>query len=100
MVQFAMHCFGTSASHVCLYQLISSRFGCLRKLDVLSTQEILLAESTLVEVYKDVHDVSLRNELGQFADFVITFKDEQAEEVSRLFLVTADTQGARSGIIS
>ena len=63
-----------------------SRFGCLRKLDVLSSQEILTAASNLVEVYilyKDDLDVSLGNELVQFADFVDAFKDEQADDVSR-----------------
>jgi len=43
----------------------------------------MLAESNLIEVYKDGLDVSLSNELEQFADFVIAFKDEQAEDVSR-----------------
>jgi hypothetical protein len=65
------------------YELISSRFGCLRKLDVLSSQEILTAASNLVEVYKDDLDVCLGNELVQFADFVDAFTDEQAEDVSR-----------------
>ena len=65
------------------FELISSRFGCLRKLDVLSLQETLLAESNLVEVYQDGLDVSLGNELEQFADPVIAFKDEEAEDVSR-----------------
>src|SRR6218665_2555580 len=63
-----------------------SRFGCLRKLDVLSSQEILTAASNLVEVYilyKDDLDVSIGNELVQFADFVDAFKDEQADDVSR-----------------
>jgi len=49
---------------------------------VLSSQEIMLAESNLVEVYKDGLDVSLGNELEQFAGFVIAFKYEQAEDVS------------------
>jgi len=61
---------------------ILSRFGCLRKLDVLSSQEILLEQSNLVEVYKDGLDLSLGNALEQFLDFVIAFKDEQAEDVS------------------
>ena len=65
-----------------VYELNSSRFGCLRKLDVLSSQEILLAESNLAEVYKDGLGVSFGNELEQFADFVIPFKYEQAEDVS------------------
>jgi len=39
--------------------------------------------STLVEVDKNGLDVSLGNELEQFADFVIVFKDEQAEDLSR-----------------
>ena len=55
----------------------------LRKLDVLSSREILIAESNLVEVYKDRFDVSLGTELVQFADLVIAFKDEQAQDVSR-----------------
>ena len=50
---------------------------------MLSSQEILLAESSLVEVYKDGLDVSLGNKLEQFVDFVIAFKGEQAEDVSR-----------------
>ena len=65
------------------YELISSWFGFLRKLDVLSSQEILTAASDLVDVYNDDLDVCLGNELVQFADFVNVFKDEQAEDVSR-----------------
>ena len=65
------------------YELISSRFGFLRKLDVLSSQEILTAASDLVDVYNDDLDVCLGNELVQFADFVNAFKDEQAEDGSR-----------------
>ena len=48
------------------FELISSRFGCLRKQDMRSSQE-MAAESNLVEVYKDSLDVSLGNELEQFA---------------------------------
>ena len=33
------------------YELISSRFSFMRKLDVLSSQEIMTAASNLVEVY-------------------------------------------------
>lgn len=76
--------FVTALEHrLSAYELISSRFGCLRKLDVLSSQEILTAASNLVEVYKDDLDVCLGNELVQFADFVDAFTDEQAEDVSR-----------------
>jgi len=58
---------------------------------VLSSQATLLAESNLVEVYKDGLDVSLGNGIEQFADFGFAFKDEQAEDVSREHLrVTAD----------
>ena len=67
---------------LCAYELISSRFGFLRQLDVLSSQEIPTAASNLVEVYNDDLDVCLGNELVQFADFVNAFKDEQAEDVS------------------
>ena len=59
------------------YELISSRFGFLRKLHVLSSQELLAAASNLVEVYKDDLDACLGNELVQFVDFVETFKDEK-----------------------
>ena len=65
------------------YELISSRFGFLRKLHVLSSQELLAAASNLVEVYKDDLDACLGNELVQFVDFVETFKDEKAQDVSR-----------------
>ena len=65
------------------YKLISSRFGFLRKLCELSTQELLAAASNLVEVYKDDLDACLENDLVQFVDFVDTFKDEQAQGVSR-----------------
>jgi len=58
--------FSTSLEHRRrAYQLISSRFGCLRQLDVLSSQEILTAASTLVEVYNEYLDVCLGNELVQ-----------------------------------
>ena len=68
---------------------------------MLSSQATLLAESNLVEVYKDGLDVSLGNDFEQFADFVIAFKDEQAEDVSREhFFLTANTQGPSSWIIS
>ena len=76
--------FATALEHrLRTYELISSRFGCLRKLDVLHSQEILLAEWNLFEVYKNDLDVNIGNELVQLADFVIPFKDEQAEDVSR-----------------
>ena len=65
------------------YELISSRFSFPRKLDVLSSQEILTSASHLVHVYKDDLDVCLGNELVQFAEFFDTFKDEQAADVSR-----------------
>jgi len=58
------------------YELISSRFGFLRKFDVLSPQELLAVAENLVEVYKDDLDTCLGNELVQFVDFVDTFKDE------------------------
>ena len=42
--------FITALKHrLCAYETISSRFGCLRKLDELSSQEILTAASNLVE---------------------------------------------------
>lgn len=59
------------------YELLSCRFNFLRKLDVLSADEILAAASNLVEVYKDDLDSCLGNELVQFAAFVDVFKDEQ-----------------------
>ena len=65
------------------YELISSRFGFLRKLDVLSQEEIMAAASNLVEVYKDDLDKCLGNEFVQFTDFVDAFKDEQGEDVAR-----------------
>jgi len=45
----------------------------------------MMAESNLVDVYTDglYVGLSLGNELVQFVDFVIAFKDEQAEDVSR-----------------
>ena len=49
------------------YELLSCRFNFLRKLDVLSADEILAAASNLVEVYKDDLDSCLGNELVQFA---------------------------------
>jgi len=52
------------------YELISSRFGFLRTLEVLSSQELQAAASNLVKVYKDDLDACLGNELVQFADFV------------------------------
>jgi len=73
------------AHRLSAYELISSRFGFLRKLDVLSSPEILTAASNLVEVYKDDLDVCFGNELVQFVDFVAAFKDEQishAKDVS------------------
>ena len=83
--------FSTSLEHrLRAYQLISSRFGCLRQLDVLSSQEILTAASTLVEVYNDDLDVCLGNELVQFAEFVNAYKDEQGEDVSKEFHVPFD----------
>ena len=58
------HCFGTSAPHVGLYKLIFIAIRLPSQTGfVLSSQEILLAESNLVEVY-NVH-VSLGNELEQ-----------------------------------
>jgi hypothetical protein len=65
------------------YELISSRFRFMRKLDVLSSQEIMTAALNLVEVYKNDLDVCLGNELVQFAEFVNAFKDEQAKNVSQ-----------------
>ena len=65
------------------YELISSRFGFLRTLEVLSSQELQAAASNLVKVYKDDLDACLGNELVQFADFVEAFKDEHAEDVSK-----------------
>jgi hypothetical protein len=50
---------------------------------VLSSQEILTAASTLVEVYNEDLDVCLGNELVQFAEFVNAYKDEQGEDVSK-----------------
>jgi len=55
----------------------------MRKLDVLSSQEIMTAVSNLVEVYKNDLDVCLGNELVQFAEFVNAFKEEQAKDVSQ-----------------
>ena len=66
------------------YELISSQFGLLRKLNVLSSQEILTAALNLVVVYNDDLDVYLGNELAQFVEFVNAFKDEQDEGVSLL----------------
>ena len=64
------------------YELISSGFGFLSKLDVLSLQEILRAASNLVVVYNDDLDVCLGNVFVQFAKFVNAFKDEQDESVN------------------
>jgi len=69
--------FATALEHrLRTYELISSQFGCLRK---------QIAESNLIEVYKDGLDegLSLGSELVQFVDFVIALKDEQIEDVSR-----------------
>ena len=65
------------------YELISSRFGFLRKLDALSSQEIMRATSILFVVYNDDLDVCIGNELVHFIEFVNAFKDEQNEGVSR-----------------
>ena len=79
--------FITALEHrLCAYETsISSRFGCLRKLDELSSQEIglLTAASNLVEVYEGDLDACLGNELVQFADFVNAYQEEQGEDVSR-----------------
>ena len=76
--------FITALEHrLCVYETISSRFGCLRKLDELSSQEILTAASNLVEVYEGDLDACLGNELVQFADFVNAYQEEQGEDVSR-----------------
>ena len=76
--------FVTALEHrLCAYETISSRFGCLRKLDELSSQEILTAASNLVEVYEGELDACLGNELVQFADFVNAYQEEQGEDVSR-----------------
>jgi len=40
-------------------QLISSRFGCRRKLDVLSSQDILMTASNLIDVFSDEFYVCL-----------------------------------------
>jgi hypothetical protein len=57
-----------------------------------SSQEILTAILNHDEVYKDDLDVCLgcllRNEVVQFAEFVVAFKDEQAEVVLSLKLCT------------
>ena len=50
---------------------------------MLSAQELLAAASNRVGVYKDDLDACLGNELVQFVDFVDTFKDEQAHDVSQ-----------------
>ena len=68
---------------LCAYESISSRSGCLRKLDELSSQEIQTAASNLVEVYEGDLDACLSNELVQFADFVNAYQEEQGEDVSR-----------------
>jgi len=76
--------FITALEHrLCVYETISSRFGCLRKLDEFSSQEILTAASNLVEVYEGDLDACLGNELVQFADFVNAYQEEQGEDVSR-----------------
>ena len=72
------------------YEFISSRFGFLRKLDVLSSQEILTTASNLVVVYNDDLDVCLGNELVEFVEFVNAFMDEQDEGVSLEFHVSTD----------
>ena len=72
------------------YEPNLSRFGYLRKLDVLSSQEILTAASNLVGVYNDDLDACLEIELVQFAEFIDAFKDEQDEGVSREFHVSTD----------
>ena len=68
---------------LCAYETISSRFGCLRKLVELPSQEILTAASNLIEVYEGDLDACLGNELVQFADFVNAYQEEQGEDVSR-----------------
>ena len=68
---------------LCAYETISSRFGCLREFDELSSQEIQTAASNLVEVYEGDLDACLGNELVQFADFVNAYQEEQGEDVSR-----------------
>jgi hypothetical protein len=76
--------FITALEHrLCVYETISSRFGCLRNLDEFSSQEILTAASNLVEVYEGDLDACLGNELVQFADFVNAYQEEQGEDVSR-----------------
>lgn len=64
------------------YDLISSRFGFLRKINVLSPQQILTAASDLVKVYKDDLDICFGNELLQFADILVSFSDEQTGQMS------------------
>ena len=59
------------------------RFGCLRKLDEFSSQEILTAASNLVEVYEGDLDACLGNELVLFADFENAYQEEQGKDVSR-----------------
>ena len=52
--------FITALEHrFCAYE--TSRFGCLRKLDEFSSQEILTAASNLVEVYEGDLDACLGN---------------------------------------
>ena len=58
----------------------------MRKLDVLSSQEIMTAASSFIEVYKNDLDVCLGNELVQFAEFVNAFKEEQAKDVSHVVI--------------
>jgi hypothetical protein len=65
------------------YEVVSSRFSFLHKLDELPSQDILTAASNLVDIYKDDLDASLGNELVQFAQFFDAFKGEQAADVSK-----------------
>ena len=93
--------FITALEHrLCVYKTISSRFGCLRKLDEFSSQEILTAASNLVEVYEGDLDACLGNELVQFADFVNAYQEEQGEDVSRELHVSPDIQEASSEFVS
>jgi len=82
------------------YELILWQFGFLRKLDVLSSQEILTAASNLIGIFNGDLDVCLGNELVQFAEFVDAFKDEQDEGVSREISYINWSLRTSSGIIS
>ena len=59
------------------YKIVCSQFDFPRHLDKLSHDEIQTAAATLVIRYKDDIDNDLGNELVQFAELLLMFKEEE-----------------------